>query len=65
MTEFDLVRWPKMSEDYKHYHMSLTKIQDCKHYLQMSLTESTFLCLQYSEAFLSSFITVYSTKKYE
>ena len=41
MTENDLVRWPKMAEDWKRYYTSLTENQDCKHDLYMSLTEFT------------------------
>ena len=41
MTENDLLRRPKMTEDCKRYYTSLTEIQDCKHYLHMSLTEFT------------------------
>ena len=41
MTENDIVRWPKITEDCKRYYISLTKNDYCKRYPHLSLTEFT------------------------
>ena len=38
MTELQMTE----REDCKRYYLSLTEIQDCNHYLHMSLTENDY-----------------------